>query len=564
MNITFSNTTFEIKLNVFSNVNIIYINNTILTYSNNEISLSIDSKKNIKGKFFDPNINIFNNISVAENIFIKNYPKIFFNLFIDKKRNLLESSNILKIFNCESLLSKDTSALTKEEIFVVKLASFYTDIKKYKVIAFPVFMDLYNDKVKDYFYKFLDHLVKENKKIFIFTNNFYFESYQREFLINFIGETETLKYITSKMFFNNPKYFENFLLNKNIHKSLFSSLDKIDKEDDISTLKEKVVDEAKKLFSCDTCFSVFFDIDHNINSLYDRTNYITFRDKHLKSNKLIIYNTRDFLLEGIKSSSKINTIVINPIFSKKKHVGVLVMVYRIDLLLNLQEKNLIYNKFKAPLKLFSRHISMFLENTTTSNNHLILNEAHHRIKNNLQSIINLVDIEKSITSSIETKETLDKITNRINSISLVHKKLCYSTNYAETLNLREIIEELIKSNNVFLHNVDIDLYLKDFFYPHTKAVSLSLVFNELISNSIKHSFTDKNISSNLTIKMSSTFNYYYFIFKDKGTNNSTKNKNNNSFGLSLIKGLINHDLKGTFHFKIYENNSKSIIKIPKQ
>ena len=64
--------------------------------------------------------------------------------------------------------------------------------------------------------------------------------------------------------------------------------------------------------------------------------------------------------------------------------------------------------------------------------------------------------------------------------------------------------------------------------------------------------------------MSSTFNYYYFIFKDKGTNNSTKNKKNNSFGLSLIKGLINHDLKGTFHFKIYENNSKSIIKIPKQ
>ncbi len=563
MDIVFKNLNFEISLNVFSNINIIYISNTNLAYSDEKIEMVITSEKNYSGIFFQIDRKIFENISVAENIFISNYPKKFFNLFIDKRRLIGESEQILKIFGLSSILKKNVLDLSKEEVFVLKLASFYTEIKNDKIVVFPAALDLYDKSLKKYFDLFIEHLVKENKRIFIFTSSFDFEEYKMEFLINFINDNGNLKYISNKMFLNNPRYFENFILNKNIHKSLFSSLDELGNENDLTSLKEKINIEAKKLFSCDACFAVFFDRDYNKNSLYDNTNYVVLKNDHLDSETLKIFNSRDFIGENIKCSSRINTLIINPIFSKRKHIGSLIMLYKINLFPSLQGKQVVYEKFKAPLKLFSRHISIFLENTTTSSNHLILNEAHHRIKNNLQSIVNLVELEKSIAKSEDTMEVLNKVTNRINSISLIHKKLCYKSNYAETLNLKEIIEDLIKLHKGFLKGVEIDLSLKDYYYPYNKVVSLSLVFSEIISNSIKYSFDESSIASKFTIKMFSTFNYYYFVFKDRGSENISAQGSTESFGLSLIKGLIGHDLKGEFTFEIYRNSSKATIKIPK-
>lgn len=563
MDVVFKNLNFEISLNVFSSINLIYISNSNLAYSDEKIEMTITSEKGHTGRFFQVDRKVFENISVAENIFISNYPRKFFNLFIDKKKILSESEKILNIFGLSSILKKNISELSKEELFVLKLSSFYKEIKNDKLVVFPASIDLYDKSIKKYFKLFLEHLVKENKRVFIFTSSFDFEEYRMEFLINFINDSGDLKYISSKVFLNNPRYFENFILNKNIHKSLFSSLDELGNENDISSLKEKINIEAKKLFSCDACFAVFFDRDNHKNSLYDNSNYVILKNEHLDSDSLKIFNSRDFIGENIKCSSRINTIIINPIFSKKKHIGSLVMLYKINLFPSLQGRQLIYERFKTPLKLFSRHISIFLENTTTSSNHLILNEAHHRIKNNLQSIVNLVEVEKSIATSEDTIEVLNKVTNRINSISLIHKKLCYKSNYAETLNLKEIIEDLIKLHEGFLKGVETELSLKDYYYPYNKVVSLSLAFSEIISNSIKYSFNDPTIVSKFIIKMFSTFNYYYFIIQDRGSVNIPRESSKDSFGLSLIKGLIGHDLKGEFTFEIYENSSKALIKIPK-
>lgn len=563
MEIIFKSLSFEISLNIFNNINFIYMSNANLAYSDEKIEMTITSEKKISGNTFQIERQVFENISVAENIFLSNYPRKFFNLFIDRTRLIDESRQILSIFGLSSILKKEVQDLSKEELFVLKLSSFYSDIKMDKVVVFPASLDLCDRSIKKYFSVFIDHLVKENKKVFIFTNSLNFEDYTTEFLINFMNDNGNLKYISNNMFLNNPKYFENFIFNKNIHKSLFSSLDELGNENDFSSLKKKINIEAKKLFSCDTSFAVFFDRDNNDNSLYDSGNYVILKNEHLKSQELKIFNFRDFVDEKIKCSSRINTLIINPIFSKKKHIGSLIMLYKINLFPSIQGKQIIFEKFKAPLKLFSRHISIFLENTTTSSNHLILNEAHHRIKNNLQSVVNLVELEKSMATSKDTVEVLNKVTNRINSISLIHKKLCYKSNYAETLNLKEIIEDLIKLHEVFLRGVEIELSLKDYYYPYNKVVSLSLVISEIISNSIKYSFNELAGDKRLTIKMFSTFDYYYFIFKDMGSENKVSTKTTDTFGFTLIKGLISHDLKGDFSFNIHKNGSESIIKIPK-
>lgn len=559
MEVFFSNSQFEISLNKSSEVNLIYMNNSNIAYSQEDITFS--SKQGL-GTLFNINTTLFPNISIGENIFLNNYPKKFFNLFINERELYRKTIDILRVFRLKEIISSPISSLKKEELFALKLANCYVQSIKSDFIVFPASIDLIDTPSRKFFNMYLEFLSSINKKVFIFTNNFNFDTYKNNFTINFIGDNGTIKAISNKIFYKNKKYFETFILNKNIHESIFSSLDELQVEDDFISLKGKIEVEGKKIFSCDSSFAVFFDRDFNKNILSDTNHYIILKKDHLKSKAISLYSNQDFIKEHIKCSNKINTIIISPIHSKKKHIGAFIMLYRIKLFNSSQSKKTVYDNFKAPLELFSRHISIFVENTTTSNNHLILNEAHHRIKNNLQSVINLIEVEKSSMADDNNIEVLDKVGRRINSIALIHNKLCYKTNYAETLNIKEIIEELIELNRGFLNGVHINLLLKDYYYPYNKVISLSLIFNEIITNSIKYSFNDSRIDSSLSIKMFSSFHYNYFIFGDRGSKN-TSNTSTSSFGTTLMKGLVKHDLKGEFTMTIDENTSKAIIKIPK-
>ena len=129
-------------------------------------------------------------------------------------------------------------------------------------------------------------------------------------------------------------------------------------------------------------------------------------------------------------------------------------------------------------------------------------EIHHRIKNNLQVISSLLDLQaekfnnrKDIKDS-EVLEAFRESQDRVISMALIHEEL-YKGGGIDTLDFSSYIEELAK--NLFLTyrlgNTDISLNMdleENIFFDMDTAVPLGMIVNELVSNSLKHAFIGRD------------------------------------------------------------------------
>ena len=129
-------------------------------------------------------------------------------------------------------------------------------------------------------------------------------------------------------------------------------------------------------------------------------------------------------------------------------------------------------------------------------------EIHHRIKNNLQVISSLLDLQaeqfknqEDIRDS-EVLEAFRESQDRVISMALIHEEL-YRGEELDKLNFSPYIEEL--ANTLFqtyrLGNTDISLNIdleENLFFDMDTAVPLGIIVNELVSNSLKHAFPDRN------------------------------------------------------------------------
>ena len=129
-------------------------------------------------------------------------------------------------------------------------------------------------------------------------------------------------------------------------------------------------------------------------------------------------------------------------------------------------------------------------------------EIHHRIKNNLQVISSLLDLQseqfrnKECIKDSEILEAFKESQNRVISMALIHEEL-YKGGGFETLNFSPYIEELVE--NLFqaycFGNTDISLKLNlenNVFFDMDTAVPLGMIVNELVTNSLKHAFKGKD------------------------------------------------------------------------
>lgn len=125
----------------------------------------------------------------------------------------------------------------------------------------------------------------------------------------------------------------------------------------------------------------------------------------------------------------------------------------------------------------------------------LLREIHHRVKNNLQLIISMLNLQKpSIDSEkigSEKTEVLVNIENRINSMALIHEQL-YNSTSLNRINIADYFVKLAgsirESYDLEQRTISIEVSSVDLDLPIDKAIPLGIIVNELISNSIKHAF----------------------------------------------------------------------------
>lgn len=168
-------------------------------------------------------------------------------------------------------------------------------------------------------------------------------------------------------------------------------------------------------------------------------------------------------------------------------------------------------------------------------------EIHHRIKNNLQVISSLLDLQAENFSNKKCIEDSDVLSafresqDRIMSIALIHEELHEGGGRDNTLDFSSYLEKLVE--NLFqtyrLGNTDINLNMnleEDLFFDMDIAVPLGIIVNELVSNSLKHAFPDRK-KGEIWIK----------LFKEKEAESSSGNDKKEPVGKGTGYTLIISD-----------------------
>lgn len=148
----------------------------------------------------------------------------------------------------------------------------------------------------------------------------------------------------------------------------------------------------------------------------------------------------------------------------------------------------------------------------------LMKEIHHRVKNNLQVISTLLDLQMNSVSDELARDAMTESATRVKSISLIHQQLYQNENVTiiEFARFTRDLQQQIKS--VFkVHGQDISLtanFLETAIDIDT-AVPVGLILNELMTNSYKHAFTDSP-EGNIEITLEHAEGQYQLTYKDSG------------------------------------------------
>lgn len=194
---------------------------------------------------------------------------------------------------------------------------------------------------------------------------------------------------------------------------------------------------------------------------------------------------------------------------------------------------------------------------------LLLQEIHHRVKNNLQVITSLLRIQASKIDSEETKSNFQDAINRIMTMSLIHQKMYEKENLSE-IELRDyfdsLLDDLIRSS---IHGEEVERQVEIAVKSvgAKSIVPLALIITELVTNSLKHAFRenhDKKIQ--LIINATDNPDEFDLTYSDNGKwKNSERSE---SFGLSLVE-TFTEQLEGSFNREVGDNGSVYKFKLTK-
>lgn len=179
---------------------------------------------------------------------------------------------------------------------------------------------------------------------------------------------------------------------------------------------------------------------------------------------------------------------------------------------------------------------------TIEQKQVLLSELQHRVKNNLQYVISILEIQKESVNHSNLDDLIKSNQNRIHSIALLHKKLNVSESVNDVDLKRYItdLSELVKDSydNKF-KNVSLFITCEIAILSITKALPLGLIIVELVSNSMKHAFTNQQngiINIEITYNDNSKKNCLHFI--DNGKGFDFINVETKGLGVEIMKGLI--------------------------
>ncbi|TAN42531.1 MAG: response regulator [Nitrospirae bacterium] len=181
---------------------------------------------------------------------------------------------------------------------------------------------------------------------------------------------------------------------------------------------------------------------------------------------------------------------------------------------------------------------------------ILLKEIHHRVKNNMQVISSLLELQSTYIKDKAALEVFRDGQNRIRSMALVHEMLYRSENMVHiNFNdyIRNVSGHMFRFYGVSANRVRMRMDIDNAGFSLDTAVPFGLIVSELISNALKHAFPGAR-EGEMTVSLHERGENIEFIFQDNGIGfpENLDFKNTGSLGLHLVNSLVKQLSGGIF------------------
>ncbi|MGM0381476.1 MAG: sensor histidine kinase [bacterium] len=191
---------------------------------------------------------------------------------------------------------------------------------------------------------------------------------------------------------------------------------------------------------------------------------------------------------------------------------------------------------------------------------VLLREIHHRVKNNLFTIISLLEMQEMQVEDDEFERFLSQSINRIHSMALIHKEIYASEEYSELdfgSYLKKLVSELKDSMVPAEKKIEMEFRLGEHNLDLDRSIPCALAVNELVTNAFSHGFADRDTG---TLKVEFRIredNYQIKVADDgQGLPDDFLISGGDTLGLPLVSNIIKNQLQGDL---AYESNDWTVF-----
>lgn len=197
---------------------------------------------------------------------------------------------------------------------------------------------------------------------------------------------------------------------------------------------------------------------------------------------------------------------------------------------------------------------------------LLIQEIHHRVKNNLQVISSLLSLQSSFIKDENAMKAINDGRNRVQSMAILHQNL-YKENNITGVHIKtyfgNLVKEIFNSYNLSKNEIQLFLDIDDIILDIDTVIPIGLITNELITNSLKYAFTEGANAAMIEVKLHQMDKAYQLIVSDNGVgigDEIIQRTPDKSFGQQMIHAFVDKlDAQMTIDNR---KGTKVVIRIP--
>ncbi len=195
----------------------------------------------------------------------------------------------------------------------------------------------------------------------------------------------------------------------------------------------------------------------------------------------------------------------------------------------------------------------------------MIQEVHHRVKNNLQTIAALLRMQIRRTPSQEARIAIEEAIARILSVAVIHEFLSYQD--SRVINIKDVSNRILTLMRQEMLGPDTKILLESegppIYLPARQATACALVINELLQNAVEHGFKEGKVG-HVRLTLQDEGDTVIVRVRDDGSGlpDNFSIDNADSLGLQIVQTLVREDLKGKIEMR-NGDGAEAIVTFPK-